>query len=78
MRLPVFNIILMFIYLSPSSRSTYTTSTKWVIYTTKVPIDGTDLSGATVMMHAISTKPYFDTSFAQNHFDAGSVINHRY
>jgi len=50
-RLPLFNIILMFIYLSPSSRFTYTTIAEWLIHTVEVPVDGTDLSGATAMMY---------------------------
>lgn len=38
---------------------------------------GTDLFGTTALMHAISTKPFFDPEFAQLMFDAGGDINRR-
>ena len=38
---------------------------------------GTDISGATALMHSISTKPYFDPEFAQLMLDAGGDINRR-
>ena len=75
-QLPIFNVILMYIYLLPSSQ-TYPAMAEYLVNTAKVPVDGTDVSGTTAMMHAISTKPYFNTSFAQMMYDAGGQINHR-
>ena len=76
-KLPVFNIILMLITLNPSSRSSYIAITEYLISNAKVPVDGTDLSGTTALMHAISTKPYLDPAFAQMLYDVGAQINHR-
>ncbi len=40
-----------------------------------VAVDGADLSGTTALMHAISTKPYTDTEYAQMLLNAGANIN---
>ena len=76
-QLPVFNIILMLLTMNPSSRSSYAAITEYLINTAQVPVDGTDISGTTAMMHAISTKPYLDPAFAQILYEAGAQINHR-
>ena len=76
-QIPVFNLLLMMIFLNPGSSSNYIRLVEYLIQTAKIPVDGTDLSGTTAMMHAISTKPYFEPSFAQLLFDAGGSINHR-
>ncbi|MCJ1245462.1 hypothetical protein MMC30_002666 [Trapelia coarctata] len=74
---PIFTVVLMFLYLNPPARSTYIAIAEWLIKSAMVPVDSADLSGTTAMMHAISTKPYLDTTIAQILFDAGSQINHR-
>lgn len=63
--------------MNPPERPKYLALGEWLVKTTEVPVDGTDMSGTTALMHSISTKPYFDTSFAQLLLDAGADINHR-
>lgn len=62
--------------MNSSARSKYVSLAEWLATTGKVPVDGTDLSGTTVLMHAISTKPYLDIGFAQLMFTNGADINH--
>lgn len=76
-KIPVYNVILAFIFMNPPERPKYLALGEWLVKTAKVPVDGTDMSGTTALMHSISTKPYFDTSFAQLLLDAGADINHR-
>jgi hypothetical protein len=67
----------MFMYQHPSTRPSYLNMAEWLINTAKVNVDGTDLSGTTALAYSISTKPYFDTQFAEMLHAAGGNINHR-
>lgn len=75
MRTPVYVVLLAFRDIYPRVRHKYIAIAKWLVNTAKVPVDGTDMSGSTALMHSISTKPYFDHEFAQLMLDAGGDIN---
>ena len=76
-KIPIYNVLLSLIYMQPPMRSKYLALADWLAKTAKVPVDGTDLSGTTALMHSISTKPYLDTDFAKLLLEAGGDINHR-
>ena len=63
--------------MQPPFRSKYLALANWLATTAKVPVDGTDLSGTTALMHSISTKPYLDTDFAKLMLENGADVNHR-
>lgn len=80
-RVPVYNVILTLKYMAAASGSSSSSSflriTNFLIKTALVSVDGTDMSGTTALMHAIGTKPYMDTEFAQVMLDAFANINRR-
>lgn len=76
-RIPVYVVLLAFTSINPGLRYKYIAIAEWLVDTAKVPVDGTDISGTTALMHSISQKPYFDPEFAQLMFDAGADINRR-
>ena len=76
-RITVYNVLLAYTVIRPKLRKRYIECVKWLLEAAKVPVDGKDLSGTTVMTHAISTHPYLDTKFAELMLEAGSPVNHR-
>ena len=76
-QVPVFNLILLSTLLLKSMRSEHLKIARFLINDMKVPVDGTDLSGAQAIYHAISTKPAFDPEYAQLLYDAGGDVNAR-
>lgn len=76
-RITVFNVLLAYTWMRRRLRKKYLECARWLVEVAKVPVDGTDLSGTTVLTHAISTHPYLDLGFADIMLEAGSPINHR-
>jgi len=76
-RIPIFYLILLSRIILPRLRAKHLAVAKWLIDEAKVPVDGTDVTGAQAISHAISTKPAFDPEYAQILYDAGGDINHR-
>ena len=76
-KIPVYNVLLSFNLMNSPAREKYMAIAQWLINTAKVPVDGTDLSGTTALMHSISINPYLDKEFAQLMLDASGDMNHR-
>lgn len=76
-QVPVFNLILLSTLLLKSMRAEHLKIARFLITDMKVPVDGTDLSGAQALYHAISTKPAFDPEYGQILYDAGGDVNAR-
>ena len=76
-RITVYNVLLAYTVMRPKLRKKYFECVKWLLEAAHVPVDGEDLSGTTVMVHAISTHPYLDIEFAELMLKAGSPVNHR-
>ena len=76
-RITIFNVLLAYTVIRPRFRKRYLQCAAWLVEVAKVPVDGQDLSGTTVLTHAISTHPYLDLEFAGIMLKAGSPINHR-
>ncbi|KAF2817306.1 uncharacterized protein BDZ99DRAFT_493150 [Mytilinidion resinicola] len=79
-RVPIYNVMLTLKFMMasvPGSRSDFLNITDFLVKTAEVPVDGADMSGTTALMHAIGTKPYLDTEFAQALLDTGANINRR-
>ena len=76
-RITIFNVLLVYTVIRPRFRKKYLECARWLVGVAKVPVDGKDLSGTTVLTHAISTHPYLDLEFAGIMLKAGSPINHR-
>jgi len=76
-QVPIFNLILLSTLLLPPMRAEHLRAARFLIDEVKVPVDGTDLSGAQAIYHAISTKPTFDPEYAQILHDAGGDVNAR-
>ncbi|KAL8790735.1 MAG: hypothetical protein Q9195_006213 [Heterodermia aff. obscurata] len=76
-RITVYNVLLAYTIIRPKPRKQYLECAEWLVEAAKVPVDGKDLSGTTVMAHAISTHPYLDTVFADLMLQSGSPINDR-
>jgi hypothetical protein len=76
-KVPLFNFILQLTILDPLNRGRYLETTRYLALEAKVPVDTTDLSGTTAFMYSISTKPYWDSEFADIMVEAGAAINHR-
>ena len=76
-QVPVFNLILLSTLLCKQMREEHLKIARFLITDMKVPVDGTDLSGAQALYHAISTKPAFDPEYAQILYDAGGDVNAR-
>lgn len=57
-KIPIYNVILSFTVMNPQARPKYIALAEWLVKTAKVPVDGSDMSGTTALMHSISTKPY--------------------
>ena len=76
-RITVYNVLLAYTVIRPKLRKKYFECVKWLVEAAEVPVDGKDLSGTTVMVHAISTHPYLDTEFAELMLKAGTPVNHR-
>ncbi|KAF2502521.1 hypothetical protein BU16DRAFT_554577 [Lophium mytilinum] len=79
-RVPVYNVILTLKFMMasiPGSSADFLNITDFLVKTAEVPVDGTDMSGTTALMHAIGTKPYLDTELAQALLNAGAKINRR-
>ena len=73
----VYNVLLAYTVIRPKLRKRYLECVKWLVEAAKVPVDGKDLSGTTVLAHAISTHPYLDIDFAELMLKAGSPVNDR-
>ncbi|KAI9721688.1 MAG: hypothetical protein M1828_005056 [Chrysothrix sp. TS-e1954] len=76
-RVPVFNMLLTLIYMNPNQRESRLQMVEWLIKNASIPVDGTDLSGTSALMHSISTKPYLEMKFAELMYNAGADINRR-
>ncbi|KAH9841136.1 uncharacterized protein C8Q71DRAFT_846309 [Rhodofomes roseus] len=76
-QVPIFNLILLSTLLVPAMRPQQLAVARFLINEMKMPVDGRDLSGATGLYHAISTKPAFDPEYAQILVDAGGDVNAR-
>jgi hypothetical protein len=76
-KIPIYNVILVFLYFSPENKDFILDTTRYLTQDLKVPVDGTDVTGATALYWAISTKPFTATAFAQILFDAGASVNHK-
>ncbi|KZT66485.1 hypothetical protein DAEQUDRAFT_758710 [Daedalea quercina L-15889] len=74
-QVPVFNLILLSMLMLPSMRAQHFAVARFLITDMKVPVDGTDLSGAQALYHAISTKPAFEPEYAQLLHDVGGDVN---
>ena len=76
-KIPVYNVLLSATVMFPGLRPQLLAIARYLIADLKVPVDGTDLSGTSALMHSISTKPYLDLELAQMMLDAGANINLR-
>ena len=76
-RTPIYNVLLLGSVIQPYLRQQHLAVARWLAQTAKVPVDGTDLSGTTALGHALSTKPSFDSAFAQILYDAGGDVTVR-
>lgn len=75
--IPIYNVILVFLHFSPETKDKILDTTRYLSQELKVPVDGTDVTGASALYWAISTKPYTETGFAQILFDAGASVNQK-
>jgi hypothetical protein len=76
-KIPIFNVILQFLIFNPENKSQILKTTKYLANDLNVPADGTDMTGASSLYWAISTKPYTETEYAQVLFDAGASVNQK-
>jgi len=73
--LPLFTVILHLMYAYPGSRGEFLRLAEFLARECKVPVDAVDLAGASALMHAINTKPYYDEAFASIMTSADAKIN---
>jgi hypothetical protein len=76
-RIPIFNVILPFFVHSPGNKEHLLDLTRYLAQDVKVPVNGTDVTGASALYWAIATKPHAEPEFAQLLFDAGGSVNQR-
>jgi hypothetical protein len=76
-KIPIYNVILPFLYTMPEQKPRLLDLTRHLVQDIGVKIDGTDVTGATALYWAISTKPFVEPEFAQILFDAGGSVNHK-
>jgi hypothetical protein len=76
-RIPIYNVILPFFVYTPDKKDELLALTRYLAQDLKVPVDGTDATGATTLYWAISTKPHVQPEFAQILFNAGGDVNQR-
>lgn len=73
---PIYCVLLLATLLVPEKRSQHLEIARFLV-SNGVPVDGGDISGTTVLAHAISTKPHLDLEFAEIVYGAGGDVNHR-
>ncbi|KAJ7108915.1 hypothetical protein C8R43DRAFT_1091818 [Mycena crocata] len=73
----IFQLLGLLRLIYPERAAAHLQVARFLIYTAKVPVDGTDLSGTQPLSHAFSTKPAADFEYAQVLFDAGGDVNER-
>lgn len=61
----------------PENKENILASTRYLVQELKVPVDGTDATGASALYWAISTKPFTQPDLAQMLFDAGGSVNQK-
>lgn len=76
-RIGIYNVILTFLTVKPQDQARFLGLTKFLTDVIKVPVDAVDVTGATALYYAISTKPHVQPLFASLLFGAGSSVNHR-
>ena len=76
-RLPIYNVILQLFLFTPEKKMQLLDLTRYLAWDVEVPVDGTDVLGATALYWAISTKPYAEAEFAQILFDVGGSVNQK-
>jgi len=76
-KVPIYNVILVLLHLSPENTDKILETTRYLSEEVKVPVDGTDVTGASALYWAISTKPFTETALAQILFDAGASVNQK-
>jgi hypothetical protein len=75
--IPIYNVILPFFVVSPGNKQHLLDLTRYLALEVRVPVDGTDVTGASALYWAIATKPHAEPEFAQLLFDAGGSVNQR-
>ncbi|KAF2026896.1 hypothetical protein EK21DRAFT_102959 [Setomelanomma holmii] len=75
--IPIYNIILPYFVSTPGNKAHLLSVTSYLAHTIKIPVTGTDTTGATALYWSISCKPYAEPDFAQILFDAGGSVNQR-
>jgi hypothetical protein len=76
-QIPIYNLILPFLYTQPGQKARLLDLTRHLVEDIGVKVDGTDMTGATALYWAISTKPFVEPEFAQILFDAGGNVNQK-
>lgn len=74
-RIPIYNVLLTFLVIKPTDKPHFLALTQYLTDELKVPVDGTDVTGATALYWSISTKPFAEPAFAELLFRAGGSVN---
>jgi hypothetical protein len=76
-KIPIFNVILPFFIHTPGNKDQLLALARYLTEDIKVPVDGTDVTGASALYWSISCKPHAEPQFAQILFSAGGSVNQK-
>ncbi|KAH4065908.1 MYND-type zinc finger protein samB [Parastagonospora nodorum] len=76
-QIPILNVVLLAVHHTPGDKQPLLDLTRYLVGELGVPVDGTDVTGASALYWSISCKPFSEPDFAQILFDAGGSVNQK-